>query len=407
VKLHGDYRSIALKNTSAELRTQDEQLRGVMIEALHRFGLAIVGYSGRDDSVMSALRAALDASKPYPGGLFWVRRSEGELMPAVHEFLKAADSCGAQVAIVGCDTFDELLGEIAQHLPLPGALLGPIAAHRAATAVVDVQVPTARAAQFPALRFNALPLQRWPVVARGVTLQVDLDDLRGAAIRARAKIEVVSTGQQVLAYGYDDDLRRALNLSKLEPIEVPIDIEKDTVAHGLVYQALTRALARSRPLWPLFRRKGHALVIRQPREEDDERRAERDTQKLEKLAAVYGGDLYGQIPGEGVPYAEAVNLRLEQQLDRWWLLFEPTTWVSRADHSDDGDRDPIAAWLRERWFKRRNAEWAAMVDAWADLLAPTEPTEARAFWLDGGGVDAVFTLSATTAWAPPGQAGLR
>jgi hypothetical protein len=148
------------------------------------------------------------------------------------------------------------------------------------------------------------------------------------------------------------------------------------------------------------------LMIRQPRTDDEPKRKDRDASALEELASVYSGDLYGTVPGAGVPYAEAVNLRLERRLDRWWVLFEPTTWV-RRNREDHSEKDVVVAWLRERWFNRRNREWAAMVDAWAHLLAPESPTEARAFWLDQGGIDACFTLGGTTAWAPPGQAGLR
>lgn len=57
VKLHGDYQSENLKNISAELATQDERLRGVLISLCTRFGLVVAGYSGRNDSVMEALGA--------------------------------------------------------------------------------------------------------------------------------------------------------------------------------------------------------------------------------------------------------------------------------------------------------------------------------------------------------------
>ena len=39
VKIHGDFRSRRLKNTTDELRHQDAQLRGVLIDACRRYGL--------------------------------------------------------------------------------------------------------------------------------------------------------------------------------------------------------------------------------------------------------------------------------------------------------------------------------------------------------------------------------
>ena len=68
VQLHGDYRSEQLKNTREELREQDERLRRVLVECCQRFGLAVVGYSGRDASVMDALRAAVRPLRHSPLG---------------------------------------------------------------------------------------------------------------------------------------------------------------------------------------------------------------------------------------------------------------------------------------------------------------------------------------------------
>ncbi|WP_137861145.1 MULTISPECIES: SIR2 family protein [unclassified Sphingomonas] len=44
VKLHGDFRSRRLKNTSEELRHQDAQFRRQLVDACRRFGLIVAGY---------------------------------------------------------------------------------------------------------------------------------------------------------------------------------------------------------------------------------------------------------------------------------------------------------------------------------------------------------------------------
>ncbi len=76
VKLHGDFRSRRLKNTSDELRHQDAQLRQLLVDSCRRHGLVVAGYSGRDDSVMDAIEEALDTDGPFPAGLFWLHRGE-------------------------------------------------------------------------------------------------------------------------------------------------------------------------------------------------------------------------------------------------------------------------------------------------------------------------------------------
>jgi NAD-dependent SIR2 family protein deacetylase len=86
-KLHGDYHSERLKNTTSEIQQQDAEMRRNLVEACRRQGLAVVGYSGRDASIMEALTDALDGGKGFPGGLFWFKRSQDDLYPAVEDLI--------------------------------------------------------------------------------------------------------------------------------------------------------------------------------------------------------------------------------------------------------------------------------------------------------------------------------
>ncbi|EQD70498.1 hypothetical protein B1A_06260, partial [mine drainage metagenome] len=54
------------------MQQQDGRLRLVLTQSLQRFGLVIVGYSGRDTSVMDALRSVLRAPVRYPKGIYWL-----------------------------------------------------------------------------------------------------------------------------------------------------------------------------------------------------------------------------------------------------------------------------------------------------------------------------------------------
>ena len=59
IKLHGDIASERLKNTTDELREQDAILRQALVDASRTYGLAVIGHSGRDASIMETLRAAI------------------------------------------------------------------------------------------------------------------------------------------------------------------------------------------------------------------------------------------------------------------------------------------------------------------------------------------------------------
>lgn len=69
VKLHGDFRYGELKNTDEELKSQDDTFRNKLVEYLGDKHLIVLGYSGRDKSLMSALTEAY--SNSGGGRLFW------------------------------------------------------------------------------------------------------------------------------------------------------------------------------------------------------------------------------------------------------------------------------------------------------------------------------------------------
>jgi len=69
IKLHGDFKYGDLKNTSQELQTQDEILRKKLIEYLKDKHLIVLGYSGRDKSLMDALKDSY--LEKGAGILFW------------------------------------------------------------------------------------------------------------------------------------------------------------------------------------------------------------------------------------------------------------------------------------------------------------------------------------------------
>ena len=122
IKLHGDFRSVQLKNASAELRSQNDKLAGVLRVICGQCGLIVSGYSGRDASVMHVLAGALDLPHPFPEGLIWTHRPGEALAPAVTGLLTAASERGVDVRSVAVDNFPELLGALIRLIRLPEPL---------------------------------------------------------------------------------------------------------------------------------------------------------------------------------------------------------------------------------------------------------------------------------------------
>ena len=86
ISLHGDYRYDALKNTAEELQTQEAALREALTAQVRTTPLIVVGYSGRDRSVMDALRRAYAESGT--GTLYWCGFGDGEPPSHVSALIK-------------------------------------------------------------------------------------------------------------------------------------------------------------------------------------------------------------------------------------------------------------------------------------------------------------------------------
>lgn len=165
MKLHGDYQFEALKNTTEELREQDAILTDALSTISAQYGLLVSGYSGRDESVMAALSAGLDHALPYPTGLFWCL-GDGQPVPAVvAELLLRAAEKRVNAGIVRAGVFDDLLGLIADTVPLPAEATARLQAVRPVLRQ-RFTATTRSASGFPAMALNAVAIKSFPVTAR-------------------------------------------------------------------------------------------------------------------------------------------------------------------------------------------------------------------------------------------------
>jgi hypothetical protein len=82
----------------------------------------VVGYGGRDQSIMHAFEEVLRHPKAFPGGLYWVALRPARVLPSVRELLEHAQRAGCDVSFIASDTFDDLAGDLQRQLELPAVL---------------------------------------------------------------------------------------------------------------------------------------------------------------------------------------------------------------------------------------------------------------------------------------------
>lgn len=86
IKLHGDYKHYT-RNTDSETKELDENIKNAFKQSLQRYGLVVVGYGGRDESIMSVLNETEISDK----GLYWCKLDDSDLNTEVKSLLHKKD----------------------------------------------------------------------------------------------------------------------------------------------------------------------------------------------------------------------------------------------------------------------------------------------------------------------------
>jgi hypothetical protein len=386
IKLHGDFRSRRLKNTSDELRQQDARLRQLLVDSCRRSGLVIAGYSGRDDSIMDALTESLSQPSPFPVGLFWFHRGGDTPLPRVQALLQLAADRGVDGGLVRIENFDEVMRDLVRLTTgLNTAILDSFALQRQRWTAPTRAGGTK---SFPVIRLNALPVTVAPTVCRRVVCKIGGHAEAAEAVRkAGVNVLVARKRAGVLAFGSDADVRAAFGPFEIAEFDLhPIEAHRlryDSGERGLLREALSRALAREHNLDLMRRRSADLLAPTEP-----------ETSAWTHLKKIVGG-LSGSVNGHpGLRWREGIGTRLDWADDRLWLLIEPRT-VFEGVTVDN--RSAATDFGRERIVKRYNRQLNELISFWAEKLAK-RGEELRALGADNG-VDAVFRLNADTAFS--------
>lgn len=386
VKLHGDFHSRRLKNTRDELRHQDAQLRHVLIDSCRRSGLIVVGYSGRDQSIMDALEEALEREGAFPGGLFWLHRGTDLPLPRVGQLLSHAKSAGTEAALVRVESFDEILRDLMRLVKgIDTTALDAFATERQRWS----SAPTPGGKRgWPVVRLNALLVDQKPNVCRRVVCSIGgYRKVREAVEQANVDVLVSRVHAGVLAFGKDADVRAAFTFHEITDFGLH-DIETrrlryDSGERGLLRDALTRALVRTHNLDLTRRRSTDLLAPANP--EDIVWAPLRDQV----------GTLSGTVRNRPeLHWREGIGTRLDWANDCLWLLIEPRTVFYGISNEN---KTAAADFARERTVKRYNRQLNDLIAFWSSLLS-FEGDELRALNV-GDGVDAVFRLSSNTGFS--------
>ena len=112
IALHGDYKYGALKNTERELDSQDGELVKALLHELTNRDLIVIGYSGRDQSLMNSLQQVY--SVKGAGKLFWCGYGMN-VSAEVEALITLASENGRIAFYIPTEGFDSTMYAIARH----------------------------------------------------------------------------------------------------------------------------------------------------------------------------------------------------------------------------------------------------------------------------------------------------
>ena len=392
-KLHGDYHSEALKNTNAELQQQDEEMRRSLIDSCRGNGLAVVGYSGRDASVMEALGEALDGGRGFPGGLFWFKRSQDVPFGAVVDLIERARTLEIDAHIVEAEAFDELFADLVRYLPQTAEKLQRL--DSTVRPRLATSTPRSSVRSTPAIRTNALAVVSRPALCRLVDCTIGgFQEIEEAIAAAGVDIVARRVRQGVVAFGRDGDIRKAFEPFGIKAFDThplaALRLVKETGERALIREALFRAVGGTSNL-RLQRRRRTAVLLPDPAQVAPSVFNAGNVRPVDRVS--------GAVGSTSVAWSEACLLRMDYRLDQMWILLEPMVVTELPDDAPDDVVDTTREFVRERRARRHNRMANALLEGWISLIfGEAQSIRVRTFDI-GDGVDAEFELLRTSAFS--------
>lgn len=244
ISLHGDYRYDELKNTTEELQQQEARLLTEFIHELKDYDLVVIGYSGRDTSLMEVLQQAY--TEPNSSRLYWCGFRE-DMPDPVQAFLSKSTEAGREVFFVPTEGFDDIASRLALRL-LEGEAL---AKTKAVLSVVGAQAKMAFSTPpLPVtslVKSNAYPLS-CPRQALKLDLLIPPDvnrrDWFNEHMAASAGV-IVNLDTGALALSSSQQIHQSFgNALRGNPVAVALS-EDDIVKDGRIQSLFRRSLVLS------------------------------------------------------------------------------------------------------------------------------------------------------------------
>lgn len=355
VKLHGDYQSGHLMNLDAELGAQNSNMEQAFVEGMNDALLVIIGYSGRDDSVLSMMRRALFENGTDVRGFFWCTQFDEEPSQGVQELLEIARDNGIPSGIVRTRPFDEFMGSVGARLIEDRSSLNSLRPPRTATGDSPLLEPGLRG--WPIVRLNAFPITKLPATA--CLIQCDIGgtaEVRQAIDDAKLKIFATRIQDGVVAFGSKENIEatfKPYSVRTVDEFDLAARMVRSPSIHRLFADALFAGFTNDDRFSVTQRRSTLYLSLKDP---------ELDS----KLSGLTDGTQGITNSGEEWHEVARLTIRNGEHFDH--LIVAPAVFFPR-ERPRDAEFDPeLSSFTNGRYSRRYNPKWNALLDFWREVL---------------------------------------
>jgi len=365
VKLHGDYKFDDLKNVSSEIAQMDTELRNALINSANSYGLVVVGYSGRDESVMTALTDAFRhfESKAFPDGLFWCLREDEAPRPLVAKLAEFAGSIGAPFMFVRISDFDDFSTALYRASGVSHPLVEGKLAERQSGRLGFALLR--EGSTEPALKFNAIPITEYPSTCWRFRSKVPRWAHLRSITRGKEMVAALHKGE-VICLGIQGAIESAFKDEGVEDFK-PLSIEladlrrADSHVIGLFYEAIAESLCYDGVLALAGTRKRILFF-------GDKNRVPVETALAFKGLKLRTGTALIRDSRKGYWIHEAIEINLDYREDRLWLLIRPTVALTTDGAKELYTGVEKTDLIREAIATRYNPSVSDLLTFWVDVI---------------------------------------
>lgn len=373
VSLHGDYRYDALKNTSTETQQLNDELCKGLVERARKQSIVVIGYGGRDESVLGALEASVRGNLGG-GALYWCTISNERVSPRVLSLLETAKSAGHESHLIEIEGFDDFMVRIARFVFRSGAEAEKVESLlSAATPERSVFSLSGYRADEDWIKSNGFPLELpsalFQFELKGISTWKELREVVGEAsiVAGFLKGKVIAIGDsEVIARVFAQHLN-----SKIE--KIPLNwsdfVNKDSVTTSILLGALQRAIAGIANL----ERKGKNTLW----------------DRAHFQSAGYSGQRCKAF--------KAVKLSLNFSGNRQFLNLVPSIHVLKDDGTE-ASNEVVKDIKRQLLGKQRNQQYNEALEYWSERFMGSD--ESRTFqYPPNASTPFVYRIGSPSAYA--------